>query len=175
MNEPSVRFLFLVSIAVGIEHNLEIQNVDNLVQICSMQHCHTIWLWSYLHDSSVLQFLKGRIQHASDKGSVNSDDDDDGKDFLRAKVLTKWQLCWWWSWLQSGDNDWDCIITTTPWLQRPSWWLWLWCKWWWWWWPWKWWWQRWFAKWWRHLACTQGRMTHSRAQLWSVALPCRSM
>ena len=30
MEEPSVRFLFLVSIAVGIEHNLEIQNVDNL-------------------------------------------------------------------------------------------------------------------------------------------------
>ena len=37
MNEPSVRFLFLVSIAVGIEHYLEIQNVDNFVQICSMQ------------------------------------------------------------------------------------------------------------------------------------------
>ena len=42
MEEPSVRFLLFVSIAVGIEHNLEIQNVDNLVQICSMQHCHVI-------------------------------------------------------------------------------------------------------------------------------------
>ena len=42
MEEPSVRFLFFVSIAVGIEHDLEFQNVHNFVQICSIQHCHVI-------------------------------------------------------------------------------------------------------------------------------------
>ena len=167
MEEPSVRFLFLVSIAVGIEHNLEIQNVDNLVQICSIQSGFEVTFMIPVSFS----FSKAGYSMPVTKALLTATTIMMMAKTFWEQVLTKWQLCWWWSWLQSGDNDWDCIVTTTPWLQRPSWWLWWWCEWWWWWWPWQWW----FAKWWRDLACTQGRMTHSRAQLWSVALPCRSM